>query len=113
MEEYVQELSYIDINCKIIKEFVFGNIHGITFGILQDNNQTIINTFIKNNIVPVLFNKFDNNFELHNLITNKKLVWKSNIIIKKHLSPCECLLCQQKIKIKNELFYNIAESIIL
>ena len=112
MEEFVQEFKVIDIDCKIIKEFIFGNVYGIHFGILHDNNSNIINIFIKNNIVPVLVNKFSNNFELYNLITNKKFVWKSNNMIKKHLSPCECFLCQEKIKIKNELFYNIAESII-
>ena len=113
MEECVQELNLIDIDYELIKEFIFGKIYGIKFCILYDNNPKLIDIFTRNNIIPVLINKFANNFELYNLITNKKTVWKSNYMIRKHLSQCECFLCQEKIKIKNELFYNIAESIII
>ena len=113
MENIIQELKIIEIDCKIIKEYIFGNIYGIQFGIINENDNNFKKIFfINNNIVPISINIFSNNYELKNLITNKIFTWKSNNIIKKHLSPCECILCQEKIKIKNEFFYNIAESII-
>jgi hypothetical protein len=114
MEDIIQELNLIEINCEIVKEFIFGNIYGLKFCIIQYTDSKIIKYFIDNNIIPILLTNEFNNYEFHNLITNKKVLWKSTYkTIKKHLSSCECILCQEKIKIKNNIFYNIAESLIM
>jgi len=111
MEEIVQELRLIGIDCEMVKEFIFGNVYRVKFCILQDNDKKIVDLTIMNNVAPIIVTHSSDNYELHNLITNNKVLWKSNYNIRKHLFSCECILCKEKNKIKNDIFYNIAESI--
>ena len=110
MTNIVIELGYIGIECELIKEFIFGEVYGEKFCILQENDDNLINYFMSHDMVPILLTHTSNIFKLNNLITNNNIEWKSFSNTKKHLFSCECILCQDKKKIKTDIFYNIAET---
>ena len=73
-----------------------------------------LNSFINQNIVPIKINQIANEYYLINCISHKDYKWKRQYDkLKKHLSFCECVLCFDKRKIKNEIFYIIAESLFI
>jgi len=114
MESVNEELNILEIRCENIKEYIFGEIFGVKFCVINDENNKINDYFVNQNIIPIKINQIDNEYYLINCISKKDYRWKRQYDkLNKHLSFCECIFCLDKRKIKNEIFYIIAESLFI